>query len=59
MIVGRFFVSHLLNFIVGTQMIILQGGEDIRKRTNEALFQDVAAISAKKKDSYNPLDPGI
>ena len=49
MIVGRFLVSHLLNFIVGTQMIILQGGEDIRKRTNEALFQDVAAISAKKR----------
>ena len=30
-------------------MIILQGGEDVRKRANEALFQDVAAISAKKR----------
>jgi peptidase E len=47
--VGRFLVSQLLNSIVGSQMIILQGGEDVRKRTNEALFRSIAAISTTKR----------
>ena len=34
---------------MGAQMIILQGGEDVRIRANEALFRSVAAISAKKR----------
>ena len=35
--------------IVSLQTVILQGGEDIRKRTNEQLFLAVANISSTKK----------
>ena len=34
---------------MNTQLIILQGGEDVTKRTNEILFKNVANLSVTKK----------
>ena len=34
---------------MNTQLIILQGGEDVAKRTNEILFKNVANLSVTKK----------
>ncbi len=34
---------------MNAQLIILQGGEDVRKRTNETLFKNVANLSVTKK----------
>ena len=42
-------VSLFLNFIVSPQMIILQGGEDVKKRTNQSLIKEVGDLSATKK----------
>lgn len=45
----RFLDYFFLNASMNHQLIILQGGEDVEKRTNEALIRKVGELSATRK----------
>ena len=45
----RFLIPRTLSFVMSPSAIVLQGGEEVRIRTNKTLFEKLAAASRKGK----------